>query len=86
MGNFQSRLEKEMTRKDYIAIAEIFRKELEKVNGFKYPEGRTDSIIVAGRLACLLADLFESENKAFNRTKFYTACGLDPLTHIFPAI
>ena len=55
-----------MTRKDYIATAEIlkdYKDEMSK-NLFQF-------------IVYDFADLFEADNPNFNEKKFYSACGLD---------
>ena len=55
-----------MTRKDYIATAEIlkdYKDEMSK-NLFQF-------------IVYDFADLFEADNPNFNENKFYSACGLE---------
>lgn len=50
-----------MSRKDYIAIAEILR--------------TTRGVKEVAKIALKLADLYENESPSFKREKFLEACG-----------
>lgn len=57
-----------MTRKDYVAIAELMRDERESA------ELSTDGYRVWADIEISLADVFETDNPRFDRTRFYRAC------------
>jgi bifunctional ADP-heptose synthase (sugar kinase/adenylyltransferase) len=56
-----------MTKKHYTAVAAILLSEYDKGNL---------SDMAQYELARHFADMFESDNKSFNRVRFYRACGL----------
>jgi hypothetical protein len=58
-----------MSRKDYAAIAAVFRKHHE---GF--PLSAVSSALGRG-----IADVLEADNSRFDRDKFYQACGFSAL-------
>lgn len=55
-----------MTRKHYIAIANIIRQDLEQ-------NGDNDTL---ERVAKELATILKADNRAFDRDRFLTACGV----------
>jgi len=57
-----------MTRKDYVAIAEVFRKEHESIDSL------SDNMVTWCRLRDSIADVFEQDNERFNRYRFCLAC------------
>lgn len=61
-----------MSRKDYIAMAELIHDEL---NHWQI-EHAIEPADVLRRTAEHMADLFAADNSAFDRLRFFRACGL----------
>ena len=65
-----------MTRKDYIAIAEVIRGVLQDLTDDECMESE-DGLMVATYIAAIghgLANYMEQDNPNFNRSKFIEAC------------
>lgn len=62
-----------MTKKDYIAIAQVLRDAGDRplVPHYKEPETRADVLL---DVALMLADVLEQDNSKFSRERFLTAC------------
>ena len=63
-----------LTKKDYVAIAEIIENEYNLFDdtGEDDTEGKHATRSIAGKLA----DYFEQDNSRFDRERFMKACGL----------
>jgi hypothetical protein len=59
-----------MTRKDYIALAEVIAGEVATGNMWQK--------MTSSNIARSMADVFKRDNERFNRETFYKACGLGP--------
>ena len=58
-----------MTKKDYIAFANIIR-------GYKNDPHYNGTTELIGQFAVQFADLFEQDNAQFDRGRFLKACGV----------
>lgn len=56
-----------MTRKDYVWFAEMFK--------HNKPEPGEEGKHLWWKMVCITADGFQADNPAFDRVKFYNACG-----------
>lgn len=76
-----------MTRKHYIAVAKNIKSEIDAANAILNTESTADHDIevyeravgqksAAERIARGFADLAASDNPAFDRSRFMTACGV----------
>ena len=63
-----------MTRKDYIAIAEVISNA--RVIEASNREGEVSRNITCDVIACDLSAILAKDNPNFNRTKFLNACGV----------
>ena len=62
-----------MSKKDYVAMAEIFRDGLETLE--KNPKENATGSAVVDMIALRMARLFKADNPSFRPIQFLTACG-----------
>ena len=65
-----------MSRKHYIEVARIVRENLDFAGQQCSDHGASYAVGVSA-MARDLADMFRQDNPAFDRSRFYMACGLD---------
>lgn len=66
-----------MSRKDYIAVADVLRVERCAVDaGYGPPVARTAARIALTHAAHGIAGVFDADNPRFDRAKFLAACGV----------
>ena len=66
-----------MTKKHYVAIANIIRLNLRSAGNHTRKEHREIEAYADTSTAMQLADYFATDNPKFNRDTFLTACGIE---------
>lgn len=64
-----------MTRKDYIAFANILRGRLTEAQARGERSGRAEAVTAMLKTINDVAELFQAENPRFDRARFLAACG-----------
>lgn len=62
-----------MTRKHYIAIAEVLRPYVKEADQLQARQMRD----MMPNLVCDIANVLKADNSRFDRYKFYATCGID---------
>jgi len=65
-----------MSKKDYIKMAAIIRRERDSVQGISSDVSRQAALVSIRIIATNMADLFAADNPMFNHARFIQACGL----------
>jgi hypothetical protein len=65
-----------MSRKHYVQVARIIRDNVE-FSGRQFSDHGASYAVGVSAVARDLADMFRQDNPAFDRSRFYMACGLD---------
>lgn len=65
-----------MTQKDYIKFAEMFKGRRTYLDEYK-PINSDVRLSEMAKIADFTADIFQSDNPNFDRSRFLIACGLD---------
>lgn len=66
-----------MTKKHFVRMADVFSEEMCIYIGSLYSRDGADAGEAIARIARAFADMAKADNPAFDRQKFFAACGLD---------
>jgi len=74
----KQKIEINMSKKHYNSIAGIIKSTIDKSKreGWESSQASRALVVASESIALDVADFFASENPAFNRSRFLTACGV----------